>query len=188
MDNSFYKQIVERINALNVERVIVAIDGMCGSGKSTLCDYLCGVFDANDFHLDDFFLLPQMRTEQRLAETGGNVDYVRFKNEVLTPLIEGKEFSYQRYNCKKGELESSPLVMPKAINIIEGAYSLHPYFGSPYSLTISLSIKTEQQLLRIMARNGEFMAERFKNEWIPLENRYFEENNIFCTTDLHFLV
>lgn len=188
MISPFYKEIVDKIATLKGKNIIIAIDGMCGSGKSTLCDYLCNRFDVNAFHVDDFFLLPEMRTEQRLSEVGGNVHYERFLSEVLTPLSSGREFRYNRYNCKKGELESSPLIVPKAINIVEGAYSLHPYFGSPYSLTISLSIDSEEQLARIKARNGAVMAERFKNEWIPLENRYFKENDIFNKTDLHFEV
>ena len=66
--------IIPRIDALlqNQEHVLIAIDGSCTSGKTTLAaalqeKYLCGVF-----HMDDFFLRPEQRTDERFAEPGGN--------------------------------------------------------------------------------------------------------------------
>lgn len=35
--------------------ILVAIDGRCGSGKTTLGEYLKGQLDCNLFHMDDFF-------------------------------------------------------------------------------------------------------------------------------------
>ena len=68
--------------------LLIAIDGKCGSGKTTLGFYLKRQFDANLFHMDDFFLQDSQRTEERLAETGGNVDYERFREEVLKSLLD----------------------------------------------------------------------------------------------------
>ena len=58
----------------------VAIEGPCGSGKSTLANHLLEIFgdQANLIHMDDFFLPLELRTTDRLAEPGGNIDYVRF--------------------------------------------------------------------------------------------------------------
>ena len=58
--------------------ILVAIDGRCGSGKTTLGEYLKGQLDCNLFHMDDFFLRMEQRTPDRMKETGGNVDYERF--------------------------------------------------------------------------------------------------------------
>ena len=65
------------------EPILVAIDGMCGSGKTTLGEYLHQVFDCNLFHVDDFFLRLEQRIPERLQEVGGNVDYERFEETVL---------------------------------------------------------------------------------------------------------
>ena len=67
------------------ETVIVAIDGKCTSGKTTLASKLAEIYDCNVFHMDDFFLRPEQRTPERFAEVGGNVDYERFQEEVLHP-------------------------------------------------------------------------------------------------------
>ena len=41
------------------ETVIVAIDGNCTSGKTTLANQLAANYDCNIFHMDDFFLRPE---------------------------------------------------------------------------------------------------------------------------------
>ena len=63
--------------------VLVAIDGMSASGKSTLGNLLKEKYQCNLFHMDDFFLRPEQRTKERLSEAGGNVDYKRFQEEIL---------------------------------------------------------------------------------------------------------
>jgi len=68
------------------DMVIVAIDGKCTSGKTTLASKLTQIYDCNVFHMDDFFLRPEQRTPERFAEVGGNVDYERLQEEVMIPL------------------------------------------------------------------------------------------------------
>lgn len=49
---------------------ILAIDGNCASGKTTLSRLLAMYFDCNIIPMDDFFLPPGLRTDERLALTG----------------------------------------------------------------------------------------------------------------------
>ena len=164
-----------QINMLLEEKnfVIVAIDGKCTSGKTTLASKLAESYDCNVFHMDDFFLRPEQRTPERFAEVGGNVDYERFHEEVLLPLKSGKAFSYRPFDCSTFTLSDHVIVTPKRLNIIEGTYSHHPYFGNPYDLKILLTIDEETQRRRILDR-PEFLHKRFFEEWIPMENRYFD--------------
>ena len=167
----------------NRERVIVAIDGKCTSGKTTLAATLAGLRDCNVFHMDDFFLRPEQRTPQRFAEPGGNVDYERFQEEVLLNLLSGRDFSYRPFDCKTFTLSPPVSVPAKKLNIIEGSYCLHPYFGDPYDLKILLTVSETAQELRILQR-PEFLRERFRNHWIPMENRYLEHFRIAEKADL----
>ena len=153
--------------------VLVAIDGKCTSGKTTLASKLAEIYDCNVFHMDDFFLRPEQRTPERFAEVGGNVDYERFREEVLLPLKSGKAFSYRPFDCSTFALAAPVSVTPKKLNIIEGTYSHHPYFGNPYDLKILLTVDEETQRRRILERPT-FLHKRFFEEWIPMENRYFE--------------
>ena len=152
--------------------VLVAIDGKCTSGKTTLASKLAEIYDCNVFHMDDFFLRPEQRTPERFAEVGGNVDYERFQEEVLLPLKDGKAFSYRPFDCSTFPIAPPVAVTPKKLNIIEGTYSQLPYFGDPYDLKILLTVDAETQRQRILERPA-FLHKRFFEEWIPMENRYF---------------
>ena len=169
------KAAKHQINMLLEEKnfVIVAIDGKCTSGKTTLASQLAEIYDCNVFHMDDFFLRPEQRTPERFAEVGGNVDYERFHEEVLLPLKSGKAFSYRPFDCSTFTLAAPVTVAPKKLNVIEGTYSHHPYFGDPYDLKILLTVDEETQRQRILERPA-FLHKRFFEEWIPMENRYFD--------------
>lgn len=170
---------IDRLLAVEgTKPVLAAIDGKSGSGKSTLGELIREVYECSLFHMDDFFLQPHQRTEERFAEIGGNVDYERFYDQVLIPVLAGKNFSYRRYDCCSGKLAETIDVTASRLNIIEGVYSQHPYFGEIYDLKYFLTVSDEEQKERILKRNGEFMLERFLNEWIPLENAYFEKFEI----------
>jgi uridine kinase len=120
--------------------VIVAIDGKCTSGKTTLAARLAEIYDCNVLHMDDFFLRPEQRSPDRFAEIGGNVDYERFKAEVLLPLRSGNPFSYRPFLCGSQTLGEPIAVSSKNLTIVEGTYSLHPHFEDPYDLKILLTV------------------------------------------------
>lgn len=164
-------------------RVVLAIDGSCASGKTTLAAALAADWDCNVFHMDDFFLRPEQRTAERLAQVGGNVDYERFREEVLVPLLAGEAFSYRPYDCKTGTLKPPVSVVPKAINIVEGTYSQHPYFGDAYDLRLVLTVSETVRTQRILAR-PEHLHRRFFAEWIPKEQAYFAAFGIEDHCDL----
>jgi len=182
------EKLFDRIDALlKLDKPIyVAIDGNSGAGKTSLASMIGKVYDCNIFHMDDFFLRPELKTEERLKEVGGNVDYERFYEEVIQGLKSGQEFAYRPYNCQTMTLGDAIYVQPKKLNIIEGVYSMHPRLIDFYDLKVFLSIDPEEQSRRILERNGPVMHQRFINEWIPLENRYFEAAKIREKCDLIF--
>ncbi len=162
----------------------IAIEGGSASGKSTLADILSNIYDCNVFHMDDFFLRAEQRTKARYAEIGGNIDRERFLPEVLFPLSKNEPFSYRPYDCSTFSLTEPINVYPKPLSVIEGVYSMHPEFRAFYDYSVYLNISDKAQKERINKRNSPDMANRFFNEWIPLENRYFNEFNIRDLCDL----
>ncbi|MBR5303074.1 MAG: hypothetical protein IKU38_09585 [Clostridia bacterium] len=158
--------------------VHVAIEGSSATGKSTLAGLLAKVYDCNVFHMDDFFLQMHQRTPERFAQPGGNVDYERFREEVLVPLSLRKPFSYRPFSCSAMALCEPVEVVPRQLNIIEGAYSMHPALADFYDYSAFLKIDAAIQAQRILERNGPKMLERFLHEWIPLEKRYFDHFQI----------
>ena len=163
---------------------IVALEGGSASGKSTLAEILCEVYDGNVFHADDFFLRPEQRTPERFAEVGGNLDRERFYDEIIVPLTKNETVTYRPFDCGSQTLDDPITVPPKKLTIVEGVYSTHPAFSRYYDLAVFLDIDPEYQKKRILARNSPRFAERFFNEWIPLENRYFEGTDIKKRSDL----
>lgn len=164
-------------------RILVAIDGNCTAGKSTLASMLQAEYDCNIFHADDFFLRPEQRTAERYAQPGGNVDYERFQEEVLIPLQTGEAFSYRPFDCGSFTLAEPVDVTPKQLNIIEGTYSLHPHFGDIYDFRIFLSVSPDTQRQRILLRPA-FLHRKFFEEWIPMEKMYFDHYRIPNGCDL----
>ena len=126
------------------------------------------------FHADDFFLRPEQRTPARFAEPGGNLDRERLLEEVLAPLRQGQPISFRRFDCHSLTLLPPVAVAPSPLAVVEGSYSLHPELAPMYDISVCLTLSPELQRRRILARNGEAMARRFFERWIPLEQAYFD--------------
>ena len=182
----YIRPLLVRIDRLMAEqeRVLVAIDGGSASGKTTLGELLQSVYACPVFHMDDFFLRPEQRTPERFSEPGGNVDRERFLSEVLLPLREGKAVDYRRFDCKTFTIASPRRIEPGRLNIIEGAYAMHPDLAPYYDLTVFLVVSAEKQRERILKRNAPAQAELFFDRWIPFEQRYFAALNVPERCDL----
>ena len=164
-------------------RVLIAIDGQSASGKSTAAKLLAERLGATVFHMDDFFLQPHMRTPERLAAPGGNVDIERFVRDVLPHLLAGEPVSLERYDCHLDELLPPVEIAPRPVSIIEGAYSLHPLLNQHYDVRVFYQIAPALQRARILSRNGEEMLQLFESRWIPLEHEYFSAFEIKQSCD-----
>lgn len=152
---------------------IIAIDGRAASGKTTLANYLQIVLDADVIHMDDFFVPPELRSEQRFKKPGENIHHERFAEEVL-PFIEKREpFSYRIFDCSRMDYNGVREIGNKMFRIVEGSYSCHPKFGAYADITVFSDVSENKQIERIRKRNGEEMLKMFLERWIPMEEKYF---------------
>ena len=205
--NSQDKEIREHIIKFLAEKsqMILAIDGRCAAGKTTLAGKLAENFLCPVIHMDDFFLRPEQRTKERLEEPGGNIDYERFLEEVLLPLKrlwfsrkeamtskraenigEGQQetFSYRPFDCHSFSLKAPVTIQKSPLVIVEGSYSCHPKLWEYYDFHVFLDVTKEEQRKRILLRNGEDMAKVFQEKWIPMEEKYFEHFQIRQKCDM----
>lgn len=170
--------ILRKINEYGGKKLFIAIDGRCAAGKTTLAAALQKAIGCNVIHMDHFFLRPAQRSEKRLQEPGGNVDYERFFSEVMIPLGERRRFSYRRFDCKSMEFAEEVEVEPRDVTVVEGSYSCHPALWDFYDFRVFLSVGKDEQIRRIAERDGEESVQMFVERWIPMEEMYFEAYGI----------
>ena len=166
--------LVGRTEALLREkgRAVIAIDGRCGSGKTTLAGRLAARWDCTLLHADDFFLRPEQRTPARLAQPGGNFDRERFYAEALAPLLAGRDALYRPYDCHAGCLRPPVAAPLRPVILAEGSYCCHPDLWGCYDLHVFVTAPLDVRLARLARRPGVDLA-AFRTRWIPLEEAYF---------------
>lgn len=168
-------------------RLIIAIDGRCAAGKTTLAERIRERTNWNVVHMDDFFLRPEQRTPERLAEPGGNVDWERFREEILLPISCGEStIKHRSFDCRTRRLSEPIPADIGDVCVIEGSYSCHPELRGFYGLHVFLTVNPEEQMRRILLRNGVEKAEQFAEKWIPLEERYFSDCGVGKCCELKF--
>lgn len=172
--------VAKVIRGMKVPRrpVLIAIDGRCGGGKTTLAAALSELTGYPVVHMDHFFPRPFQRTAERLSIPGGNVDWERFLEEVLVPIRSGRLAFVRPYDCRTGEIGPASAVPEGPALIVEGSYSCHPALWDYYDLHVFINVDPATQMERIIQRNGEEKASEFADRWIPLEERYFEAAKI----------
>jgi len=166
--------------------VLLAIDGRCGSGKTTLAARLQEIHQCEVIHMDHFFPRLAQRTPERLSEPGGNLDRERFLEEVIAPLKRREAFAYCPYDPRIHKMADAIQIKPCNIVIIEGSYSCHPALFENYDLRVFLTVDEPERLRRIRERNGEAGLVQFQEKWIPMEEHYFSAYRIEARCDFCF--
>ena len=150
---------------------VAAVDGRCGSGKTSFARLAEELLPCTVVHMDDYYLPPDRRAPNWEEIPGGNMDLERFDAEVLTPARRGEAIPCRPDRCRIGTLGPLRLLPARPLVLVEGSYSLHPRLRARYDLRIVLTCSREEQTARLTAREGEnFPA--FRDRWVPLEERY----------------
>ncbi|MBQ8292550.1 MAG: hypothetical protein IJX78_01935 [Bacilli bacterium] len=151
---------------------VVSVEGKCTSGKTTISEALIDKYTI--VHIDDFFLSKGKKTASRLSEIGGNIDYELVKDNLLKikkAWSENQEkVAIKCFDCQRQTYYEKELCLKKKL-ILEGVYSYHPYFNEEIDYLAYIYVDDKTQMNRIEKRE---LKERFINEWIPLENKYFD--------------
>lgn len=160
--------------------VLVALDGRCGSGKTTLSERLAERFPQSiTVHTDDFYLPPSRRVTGWESIPCANMDIQRLWNEVVVPARAGQAFSYQAYSCREGAYLPPRPLGPAPLVIVEGSYSHHPSLAPYYDIRIFVTCSPDEQARRLRRREVE--------RWIPLEEGYFAQYGIEKKADFEIV-
>ena len=153
--------------------LLLAIDGRCGCGKSSLAALLARELDGNVFHTDDFYLPFSRRADDWQTQPAGNMNLTRLREEVLTPLLAEETVYYRAYDCPRECFMPSREIPFKALSVVEGSYSQHPLLTDAYDRRIFVTAEKTVQLQRLREREGAHAAS-FEKLWIPMEEHYFK--------------
>ena len=182
--SSLAETISSLLSASPSRPVLVALDGRCGSGKTTLAAQLAERFpDSAVFHTDDFYLPPADRVDGWEHIPCANMDLARLSREVLAPARAGDAVSYRAYSCREGAYLPTKNIASKPLFLVEGSYSHHPLLAENYDLRVFVTCSQEEQARRLQAREGERYP-NFVQRWIPLEEGYFAQYHIETRADL----
>lgn len=154
------QEILANIRRLESERarVIVAIDGPGGAGKSSLARELVKVFGPSSLHIEfDWFYLPVA-----LQNKDERYDTERFIKQVLTPFRNGADcLQFEKYNWgyladKEERLEPDSLALEGVtILVVEGSHTLCRGAFDSFDLRIYIDMDPEKAHRRGVHRDIE---------------------------------
>lgn len=154
---------VRRLADQHAERTLfVGIDGFGGAGKSTLADGVAAeVARAAVVRVDDFW-------GPNIAEW----DWVRFREQLLDPLLAGRPARYQIWNWVDDVGGTWVDLPPGRVVVVEGVSSTRAEAGVPWDLTVWVEAPRDVRLARALERDGADLMHRWLDDWMPSEERY----------------
>ena len=132
---------------------ILAVDGRCGCGKSSLGEALARELGASLFHMDDFYLPFARRAWNWRQLPAGNMDLERFRREVLEPTLAGQPVSYRAYRCPEDRYLAPRQIPWRPVSIVEGSYSQHPLLADAYKTRLFVTAAPSVQEQRLLRRD-----------------------------------
>ena len=163
--------------------LVLALDGRCGSGKTTLANGLSAQFPGCTLlRTDDFYLPPARRCPDWAHTPCANMDLTRLRDEALRPAYAGQTVAYRAYSCREGDYLPTVQLAAQPLVILEGSYSHHPLLAGYETLRVFVTCSKPEQTRRLQAREGERYA-NFAARWIPLEEAYFAQYNVEVKAD-----
>ena len=122
---------------------------------------------------DDSYRPSASRLPPDDPDIGGNFEWRRLREQVLLPLSNGQDRSYQRYDWVADAMAEWRPVAARGVVIVEGNYSRRDDLRDFYGFRIWVGAPRDVRLERGVARGGDDTRERWLTEWMPEEERYF---------------
>ncbi|MFB8271834.1 uridine kinase [Streptomyces sp. NPDC055955] len=156
---------------------LVAIDGMGGSGKTTLAAALVELRGATVVHGDDFYRPMDPKERAGLDPEEGYAryfDWQRLREEVLLPLAAGRDATYRRYDWTTGDLAPDELHTVAALGtvVVEGVYTARPELADSYDLLVYVDTPREESLRRLRERGDDHGPIDWEARWRLAEEHY----------------
>ena len=146
-------------------RRVFAIDGVAGSGKTTLALQLqSDIPDSQVVHMDDLYSGWRDPLSQELTE--------RVCNEILNPFLQGNEVIYRKFDWHQNVFGETMKIAPAKTLFLEGVGAGQSAFRKMLSRIIWVEFDTESGFERVIARDGEKVKTEMLN-FLKDQNKHF---------------
>lgn len=152
-------------NIRNDKLQIIALEGRCGSGKSTISRLLT---DVTIIEMDDHF------------DSDNHPVNVEYMEKLLSSLKTGEEIIEKCYDCHSGSYYEKKKEV-KNVVVVEGVYSFLPKLRKYYDYLAYIVLDKELQIERIKCRSN---FNQFIEKWIPREEEYFNKFDFILNADI----
>lgn len=163
------------------KQTVIALDGKCGSGKTTISNILESKYSV--IHIDDFFLSKKQK-ESCKVKLNSNLDYDLIMSNLEKVILAMKnnvsKIKIICFNCTSQSYYEKELILKDKL-IVEGVYASSPKIAKYIDKIAYLYVDKKTQEERIKTRK---LSNRFFHEWIPQENKYFTDFDIFRHCDV----
>jgi uridine kinase len=155
--------------------LMVAVDGLPVSGKSTLADRLETELGARAVYLDDF-VRPEAEWRGKVgpAFPFPYIRYEQFSQTVMT-LAQGHVARYRRYDWAAGRLaETWTEIDPAGLVVIEGVSALNSALAPLYDLSFWVESDAKTTLTASLARGVGDWAHEWRELFMPSVALYLD--------------
>jgi len=144
---------------------VFAIDGVAGSGKTTLASQLqLDLPGSQVVHMDDLYSGWKDPLSQDLI--------IRVCDEILNPFLKGHEVIYRKFNWHQGVFDETIRISPTQTLLLEGVGAGQSAFRKTLSRIIWVEIDPESGFKRVIARDGEKVKTEMLN-FLKDQNKHF---------------
>jgi uridine kinase len=180
MKNPSLEEILDRIEMSEQKSPntkTISIDGPAGSGKTTLARRICESFSKGTvvtIHMDDLYNGWEDALTIQLSRT--------LTQQILTPISQGKSFSYRKYDWLKGGFGNFISVPLPSLLILEGVGSGQKVTRKFTDEALWIEVGSEVGLQRVLNRDGNYLETEMRL-WQLREQEHFKiENTRDCAT------
>ena len=164
-----YSQLYKELELLrSSELAIIAIDGVAGSGKTTLAERLKGdLASCQVVHMDDLYNGWSDPLSKELTQ--------RVITQILKPVKNHQIAKYEKYNWYIDSFDLTSSIPRSDFLILEGVGSGQIAFREFFSKLIWVELDPQAGFERVIARDGEGVRTQMINFLVNQSNHFSSE-------------
>ena len=179
MQEVSYHDLLQHLRSLDsASSIIIGIDGVAGSGKTTLSLNLQkDLGNSQIIHMDDLYEGWSDPLSAALSE--------RVVKQILEPITSNESATYDRFNWAKKLFDEQIKIVPSKYVILEGVGAGQKYFRNYLTNLIWVSCDPKTGFERVLARDGQHL----RNQMIIFlkdQNKHFEIEKTDLASDYNY--